>query len=321
MQGQPKPGFYIAVLLVILGLLGYGLSKYMGGGNKTPTAVSAPASSPGDSNATTTPSADGGVEAPDSNTATTVKEYSYVPAAKMPAISGASDYSSIGNERVVRFALNVWAGWAPIIYANGGMKPGKVWKAPGGKDFKVELVLLDDPVQMASAYASGKVQIGWATVDMLPLFMENFRKDPRTFPRVFQQVDWSNGGDGIVVRANIKTASDLRGKQVVLAQNSPSHFFLLNTLINAGVSPADVDMRFTDTAFSAAAAYNSDKKISGVVSWAPDIYNLSEAKGNRMLVSSQTANKLIADVWYARADFAKDNPALWKVWCVAFLTA
>jgi NitT/TauT family transport system substrate-binding protein len=43
------------------------------------------------------------------------------------------------------------------------------------------------------------------------------------------------------------------------------------------------------------------------VTWAPDIYNLSEASGNRMLVNTQTANKLIADVWFARADFAKDN--------------
>ena len=29
-----------------------------------------------------------------------------------------------------------------------------------------------------------------------------------------------------------------------------------------------------------------------------------------MLVNTQTANKLIADVWFARADFAKDNPAI-----------
>jgi hypothetical protein len=32
--------------------------------------------------------------------------------------------------------------------------------------------------------------------------------------------------------------------------------------------------------------------------------------GNRMLVNTQTANKLIADVWFARADFARDNPEI-----------
>jgi NitT/TauT family transport system substrate-binding protein len=45
-----------------------------------------------------------------------------------------------------------------------------------------------------------------------------------------------------------------------------------------------------------------------VVSWAPDIYNLEKVKGNKILVTTGTANKLIADVWFARADFANDNP-------------
>ncbi len=29
-----------------------------------------------------------------------------------------------------------------------------------------------------------------------------------------------------------------------------------------------------------------------------------------MLVNTQTANKLIADIWFARADFAKDHPGI-----------
>ena len=58
------------------------------------------------------------------------------------------------------------------------------------------------------------------------------------------------------------------------------------------------------------AAFNADKKTAGVVSWSPDIYNLAKVKGNRMLVNTGTANKLIADIWFARADFAKDNPEI-----------
>ena len=48
----------------------------------------------------------------------------------------------------MRFALNVWAGWGPIILANNGFKPGKVWKTPDGEEFKVERVLIDDPAAM-----------------------------------------------------------------------------------------------------------------------------------------------------------------------------
>jgi hypothetical protein len=250
----------------------------------------------------------GGPEAPDAGSVTTVKEYNYVAGSKLPDVKGTSAYSPL-VDNTVRMALNVWAGWAPVILANNGFKPGKVWKTADGKGFKLELVLIDDPIAMRDAYASGKVHIGWATLDMIPLFVEQLRKDSRTMPRVYQQVDWSNGGDGIVCRANIKSVTDMRGKTVVLAQNSPSHFFLLNTLIAGGLQPSEVEYKFTQDAFQAAAAFNADKSVACVVSWAPDIYNLAEAKGNKMLVNTQTANKLIADVWFARADFAKGQSA------------
>jgi NitT/TauT family transport system substrate-binding protein len=293
-SGSPKPAFFFAVLLVVLALVGLGLWRFgalpgskTGKISKEEIAV--------------------GTEAPDTAGITTAKEYKYVPEAKLPPVQGISSYKPLAD-RTVRFAINVWAGWAPIIFANNGFKAGKVWKTPGGKDFKVELTLIDDPVAMRDAYAAGNVHVGWGTLDMVPLFMEALRKDSRVMPRVYQQVDWSNGGDGIVVRENVKSVADLRGRTIVLAQNSPSHFFALNALINGGVQPAEVNFKFTQDAFQAAAAFNADKKIGGVVSWSPDIYNLAKVKGNRMLVNTGTANKLIADIWFARADFAKDNP-------------
>jgi hypothetical protein len=104
--------------------------------------------------------------------------------------------------------------------------------------------------------------------------------------------------------------ADLRGKTIVLAQNSPSQYFALSMLVAGGVQPNEVTFKNTNDAFEAAAAFNSDKSIAACVSWAPDIYTLSEQAGNRMLVNTETANKLIADVWYARADFAQDHPDL-----------
>jgi NitT/TauT family transport system substrate-binding protein len=95
-----------------------------------------------------------------------------------------------------------------------------------------------------------------------------------------------------------------------MAQNSPSQYFALNMLVAAGVQPAEVELQYTEDAFQAAAAFNADKTIAGAVSWAPDIYNLADVKGNRMLVTTQTASRLIADVWFARADFAKDHPGM-----------
>ncbi|MEP2775625.1 MAG: phosphate ABC transporter substrate-binding/OmpA family protein [Luteolibacter sp.] len=301
---KPKPLFFIVLAVVILGLLAYGFRSVLfpESSTDTPQEITLDELSGAQ-----------GVEAADSNVPTTVKEYTFKPSEKLPPIKQTSGYDPL-KARTVKFALNVWAGWAPIILQNGGGDPGKVWTTPSGEPFKVELVLIDNPVAMRDAYASGQVHIGWATLDMVPLFMDELKKDPRIMPRIFQQVDFSNGGDGIVIRKSAAknpdkpTISDLRGKKVVLAQNSPSEYFLLNALVNGGVQPAEVDFIYTEDAFQAAAAFGSDKSIAACVSWAPDIYNLSEINGNHLLVSTATANKLIADVWFARGDFAKDHP-------------
>ena len=305
--GGPKATFYIVLFLVVAGLAAYGLRDYIfpPAPDVTQQQIVTPPGGGGEAPG-------GGPEAADSSVVTTVKEYSFVPSEKLPPVKGVSNYSPM-KDRTVKFALNVWAGWAPIILYNNG-KEGRLWKTPDGQDFKVELVLMDDPVAMRDAYAAGQVHIGWGTLDMVPLFMEELQKDSRVWPRIYQQVDWSNGGDGIVFRRSHAknpehpTVADLKGKKVVLAQNSPSQFFLLNTLINAGVQPSEVDFVYTQDAFQAAAAFNADKNIAACVSWAPDIYTLTESDQNHLLVTTATANKLIADVWFARADFAKDNP-------------
>ena len=320
MAGQPKGPFYLVFGLVIVGLVGFAIFRsdiLAPKGTETPGGKSSVPSPEPKPDTPTAPKGESGsgVEAPDAGGVTTVKEYKFRPAERLPEVKGISGYKPL-VDNTVRFALNVWAGWGPIILANDGFKAGREWKTPDGKTFKVELVLIDNPVAMRDAYAAGDVHIGWATLDMVPLFLEGFvdssgkPRDTRVMPRIYQQVDWSNGGDGMVVRDTVKTVADLRGKKLVLAQNSPSHYFALNMLVAGGVQPSEVSMVFTDDAFQAAAAFNTQKDIAGAVSWAPDIYNLEKVRGNRMLVTTATANKLIADVWFARADFAKDQPGI-----------
>ncbi len=307
--GKPKPAFFIAVLAVVAGLIG--LSVYKCSSKKTkqegqvtqtidPNIVKKPAIP---------------AESDDVSGVTTAKTYEVVEATKIKPVEGTADYKALGAKRTVRFAINVWAGWAPIIAANGGMKAGKAWKAgldkdgKAGADFQVELVLADVPDLMTEGVATSNFHIGWATADMLPIIAQRLNRDPRTMPRVFQQVDWSNGGDGIIARDSIKSISDLKGKTVALAQNSPSHYFLLSTLLASGIQPKDVKMKFYGDAFQAAAAFANDASIAAAVSWAPDIYTIPEkVKGTKTLLTTGTANKMIADVWFARADFARDNP-------------
>jgi len=267
--------------------------------NPAPTQAPQPASTSGDAL----------VEAADTQGITTVSEYKYVPSEKLPPVKGVSNYQWDGNEKIVQFPINVWVGWLPIVAANHGFAPSEESVFFKKYGFKVNLKLIDDPVVARDAYASGESHILWGTLDMMALFAADLMRDSRTAPRIYQQIDWSSGGDGIVVRSSIATAKDLKGKTVVYAQNSPSQYFINNLLLNAGIQPSEIQHKYTATAFEAAAAFVADTSIDACVSWAPDIYNIPDkVKGTRILSTTQEANKLIADVWAARADFAKDHP-------------
>lgn len=244
------------------------------------------------------------------------KAVSLVDGSAIPPVTGVSDYDRPmkDGKLVVQFPINVWPGWAPIIVANNGMaaNEGSIFYQKYG--FYLQLSIVDDPVKARDLFASGHSHVLWGTLDMIALFAPELVKDSRTVPVVCQQIDWSDGGDGVVSRGDIRSINDFRMKggqrrKVVLAQNSPSHYFIMSLLIDAGIDPAEVDFRWAADAPAAAKIFVQDKTFDAFVGWAPDIYTVAEQlPGARLVVSTESANHLIADVWAVRNDFYRDHP-------------
>jgi NitT/TauT family transport system substrate-binding protein len=244
------------------------------------------------------------------NTATLVER------SGIPAVTGVSDYAkpTKDGKPVVEFPINVWPGWAPIIVANAGMEPNDQSVFAKKYGFYVRLSIVDDPVKARDLFASGQSHVLWGTLDMMALFAPELVKDTRTVPVVCQQIDFSAGGDGVVARGEIRSINDFRmqngkRKKVVLAQNSPSHYLIMSLLIDAGIDPGDVDFKWAADAPSAAKIFVQDTSFDAFVGWSPDIYVVTEKlKGTRLVVTTGTANHLIADVWAVRNDFYRDHP-------------
>jgi NitT/TauT family transport system substrate-binding protein len=234
----------------------------------------------------------------------------------IPAVTGVSDYAkpTKDGKPVVEFPINVWPGWAPIIVANAGLEPSDQSVFAKKYGFYVRLSIVDDPVKARDLFASGQSHILWGTLDMMALFAPELVKDSRTVPVVCQQIDFSAGGDGVVARGEIRSINDFRiqngkRKKVVLAQNSPSHYLIMSLLIDAGIDPGDVDFKWAADAPSAAKIFVNDQTFDAFVGWSPDIYNVTEKmKGTRLVVTTGTANHLVADVWAVRNDYYRDHP-------------
>ena len=244
------------------------------------------------------------------------KAVSLVDGSAIPPVSGVSDYDKTMKDGkfVVQFPINVWPGWAPIIVANNGLEPneGSVFFKRYG--FYVKLSVVDDPVKARDLFASGHSHVLWGTLDMMALFAPELVKDSRTVPVIAQQIDWSGGGDGIVARGDMRNINDFRMKngkrrKVVLAQNSPSHYLIMSLLIDAGIDPAQVDFKWAGDAPAAAKIFVQDPSFDAFVGWSPDIYTVTDkVPGTRLIVTTGSANHLIADVWAVRNDFYRDHP-------------
>ena len=150
--GRPTAAFYIAVLAVIGGLIYFAGTKAGFFGEPEPAPAPGEVGH-GDEELVLDPDklnqAITAEASSDHLNVTTVDEYAYVPAERLPPVKGTAAYKAL-EDNTVRFALNVWAGWAPIIHANEGFEAKKVWKTPDGKEFKVQLILADDPVVILS---------------------------------------------------------------------------------------------------------------------------------------------------------------------------
>src|SRR5215510_4364841 len=103
--GKPKPAFFLAVLVVVAGLVG--LSFYRWNSKKTDSGYGTGSSDKIDMSDIKKQAGGSGsgsqqAENPDPNSITTVKEYKFEPASRLPEVPGTADYAPLGKPRVVK---------------------------------------------------------------------------------------------------------------------------------------------------------------------------------------------------------------------------
>lgn len=231
------------------------------------------------------------------------------------AVKAGDALGTQGLNRPLKVGINTWAGHAPGIVANGGMKPGSpssLYKKKYGLD--VEFVLLEDPSAKLAAFIKGDIDIMWDTVDSFAREASEL-KEKGLKARAIIQEDWSRGGDGIVSLKTIKSVEDLKGKRIASTKYTPSHWLLLFLLSQSGLSPqerAEIEKNvvFTAEAPQAAAMFKAGK-VDAAVTWEPDLSGAVAAREDQahILVSTTAATNVIADTLVARQQLIDEAPA------------
>lgn len=214
-----------------------------------------------------------------------------------------------------------WGGDIATIYANGSApktRDGSIFNESG---LAFHLVREDVFANQVEQYLSGKTPYLRGTMGMIALAADTLSKDPRTKPVVFHQLTWSAGGDALVVKPGIRSVADLKGKTVAIQAYGPHVDYLMRLLADAGLSHDDLNLKWlpdlTGTDDSPAAAlYEAEVDAAFVI--IPDALALTSGgnvgtgaedsvRGARILMSTKTANRVIADVYAVRADYYASN--------------
>lgn len=210
----------------------------------------------------------------------------------------------LSGDDVIRIGVVTWGGYAGGQYFNEGFEASTASRFYEDYGLKVEFVLNDDVDNSLNAWKNGDLDLHWYTIDAFPTIVEGLGDFN---PVVLWQADWSRGGDAIVARRGIRNVGDLRGKKIAVAQLTPSHSFLLWLLDAGGLSVDDVQLVEVGNAIDAASAFKS-QQVDAAVVWSPDDEEcLKAVTGSTVLESTRSASNIIADIFFAKEEFVRDN--------------
>ncbi len=208
--------------------------------------------------------------------------------------------------KTLRVQLVTWGGYAPGLYFNEGAKANLRSRFYKDYGFKVDFKLNNDLFNALDGWIADEYDVLVQTADAFPLYTAP--KDINAFkPKAFIQVDWSRGGDAIIVKRGIKTINDLKGKRIAVAIPSPAQTLLITALEAAGLKYSDVKVIKTTDNLKAAELFRSNDVDAAVV-WSPDdLLAIQEVPGSKILLTTKEQSHIIGDIMFAKEDFINNN--------------
>jgi len=224
--------------------------------------------------------------------------------------------------RPLKVGIVSWPGYAGGLVANNGLyrnTDSEFWQ--NDNKLLVDFKIIDDNAELYRQFRLGGdndgIDVMWSTVDSLAIQIPQFEKEGIHL-KAFMQVDWSRGGDAIVVGQNVRSVADLKGLKV--ARSLSASQWLLEHTLETDSSLTEEEKKAiignlgpeTGGSVNAREDFQSGRADAAVL-WEPDVYDLTENEKTRKVgahvlvdTSANMASNLIADVMVARQEFIQD---------------
>jgi len=228
---------------------------------------------------------------------------------------------SKGVKPDLTLGINTWSGFAPIVWLNGGLDVNENSQLYQKYGIKLQIKINDVFDDSRNNFKTDNYNLVYCTADVLPIEMGLNSGMVEAGAKLFLQVDWSRGGDAIVVRKGINTVADLRGKTISVALGTASHSLLIKVLESNGLTMDDVKVKLVSDGIESAKVYKA-QEVDAAVVWSPDDLDCVDAvAGSKVLVNTKVATHIIADGILVKDEFLKENKDLIVKFATAWLEA
>lgn len=225
------------------------------------------------------------------------------------------------NDADLTIGLNTWSGFAPIVMMNNGLEPNENCRLYKEFGIKLRIKIVDVFDDSRNNFKTGNLDLVYCTTDVLPIEMSPGSGMTDVNTQQFMQVDWSRGGDAIIVSKGINNVANLKGKTISVAEGTASHTLLIKVLETNGLSMNDVNMKKVSDGIESAKLYKAGAVDAAVV-WSPDDLDcVNSIPGTKVLINTKVATHIIADGMLAKKEFIEKNKDLLVKFATAWFTA
>jgi len=191
-----------------------------------------------------------------------------------------------GRQEPLRIGVNAWPPFELLYLARekGYFEAEKV---------EVDLIDFSSYTGILRAYHQGNVDGFFATLNEVQI-ADNFQDQPV----VTLVVDYSFGGDALVVRNGITDLKGLKGRRIAYEESALGSYALERILTIGGLGPDDV--KPVSRLPEEAEQDFHDGTVDGVITYEPGLGRLLRSEGARVLFSSRDIPGEIVDVMAVR---------------------
>lgn len=203
----------------------------------------------------------------------------------------------------LKIGITTWPGFDVIVYA----ETTDIFKRRG---LDVNLVRFENQQDSSRAVMRGSLDAAFVALwDAVQVDSGNDQ------PVIVLVTNISNGADGIVAQAAIKTVEDLKNKRVGAKLGTVNHLILLEALNKHKMLPTDVEI--DDTSNETAAQLIEKKRLDAAVIWQPLLGETAKKTQGNIIYTTKEVDSLVIDTLLT----SKKNVQAKKTELIQFLSA